>query len=429
MATAGAAVPADARPLPDLRQDWLSAPGAAMAGQGFDVSDRVTNAAGAAARRSSVGYFLSRDSRRSGDDVRIGRRPLPRLRAWAGSVGHKTLTLPADARGRYRLIACADPLQRVRERTERDNCVASPRPLTASGSLAPPNGPPEPPPPSPQPSPAPPPHPPPSHPHTLLAAGDIASCDSHGDEATARLLTDRPGATVATLGDNVYGGATISDFRSCYDPSWGAVRSRTRPAAGNHEYEDPGAAGYFSYFGDAAGPRGKGWYSYDLGAWHVVVLNSNCREVGGCYNGSEQERWLASDLAAHPAKCTLAYWHDPLFTSDAESGRATNTVPLWEDLYAAGAEIVLNGHAHEYERFAPQRPGGAADPRNGVREFVVGTGGKSFSTFGPIAANSERRDNHTFGVISLTLDESGYDWRFLPAGGGGFTDAGSQSCH
>jgi 3',5'-cyclic AMP phosphodiesterase CpdA len=161
-----------------------------------------------------------------------------------------------------------------------------------------------------------------------------------------------------------------------------------------------------------------------------VVLNSNCRAVGGCFAGSEQERWLAADLAAHPAKCTLAYWHHPLFTSDSQTGRATNTQPLWDDLSRAGAELVLNGHAHEYERFAPQRPDGAADPAAGIREFVVGVGGRSFSTFASSpAANSQRRDNSTFGVLELTLGDGSYAWQFLPAEDGGFTDSGTQSCH
>jgi hypothetical protein len=263
---------------------------------------------------------------------------------------------------------------------------------------------------------------------TLLAAGDIASCDSRGDEATAALLHPA-GAAVATLGDQVYGGATLHAFNACYDPSGGFARGRTRPAAGNHEYDASGASGYFAYFGSAAGPPGRGWYSYGLGAWHVVVLNSNCAEAGGCYPGSSQERWLRNDLAQNRVRCTLAYWHHPLFTSDAYTGRATNTTPLWNDLYDAGAELILNGHAHEYERFAPQRPGGAPDPGGGIREFVVGTGGRSLSDFGSTAAHSERRNNWTHGVLRLSLESQAYSWQFLPVAGHSFDDSGVGTCH
>jgi hypothetical protein len=438
VAVAGAGAPADARPLPDLRPIALSAPASATVGESFVAVDRLANTGRGIAGRSTVGYFLSRDGRRDGGDLRLGRRAVKPIGPGGRSVGRKRLTMPADAAGSYRLLACADVLARVRERSERNNCVAAPGLLTAAAFEAPggPNpGPGGPPGPDPGPPPPPPPPPPPApqptpEPPTLLAAGDIASCDSNGDEATAALLADRPGATVATLGDHVYGGATIADFNSCYDPSWGAARTRTHPTAGNHEYDDPGAAGYWAYFGAAAAERGKGWYGYELGAWHVVVLNSNCRAAGGCFKGSEQEAWLAADLAAHPARCTLAYWHHPLFTSDSQTGTAANTRPLWDDLYGAGAELVLNGHAHEYERFAPQRPDGAPDQSTGIREFVVGTGGRSFGAFGTSpAANSEKRDNSTFGVLSLKLGDGAYSWQFIPVAGGGFGDSGAQSCH
>ncbi|MFL5760314.1 MAG: metallophosphoesterase family protein, partial [Thermomicrobiales bacterium] len=204
----------------------------------------------------------------------------------------------------------------------------------------------------------------------LLAAGDIASCSSSGDEATANLLDGLKG-TVATLGDNVYENGSVTDFANCYDPTWGRAKARTKPAPGNHDYNTPGAAGYFAYFGTAAGSPTTGYYSYDLGTWHVIVLNSNISMA----NGSAQENWLTSDLNAHPADCTLAYWHHPRYSSGAEHGSDPMSQAMWQDLYDAGAEIVLSGHDHDYERFAPMDASGAADQANGIREFVVGTGG------------------------------------------------------
>jgi hypothetical protein len=262
----------------------------------------------------------------------------------------------------------------------------------------------------------------------LLAAGDIASCGSSGDEATAKLL-DGVAGTVATLGDNAYRNGSAADFASCYGPSWGRHKSRTRPAAGNHEYLTPGASGYFAYFGAAAGEPGKGYYSYDLGAWHVVVLNSECGQVGGCRAGSAQERWLRADLAASNKRCQLAYWHKPLFTSGREHDNATEMRPLFEALYLANAEVVLSGHNHNYERFAPQNPAGARDVVRGIRQFVVGTGGVSHYEFAAIQPNSEVRNADTYGVLKLTLRATGYDWRFLPVAGKTFTDTGSGTCH
>jgi hypothetical protein len=262
----------------------------------------------------------------------------------------------------------------------------------------------------------------------LLAAGDIGSCDSRGDEATAALLDRLPGS-IATLGDQAYPDGSAADFRACYAPSWGRHRARTRPAAGNHEYHGGNAAPYFAYFGAAAGDASRGYYSYDLGAWHVVVVNSNCSAVGGCQAGAPQERWLRVDLAAHPAACTLAYWHHPLFTSGAEHVGLTAMRPVFQALYDAGAEIVLSGHNHNYERFAPQTPQGVADPTRGIRQFVVGTGGASHYRFGPAMPNSEVRDGTAYGVLRLVLRERGYDWRFVPAEGAAFTDSGTGSCH
>ncbi len=262
----------------------------------------------------------------------------------------------------------------------------------------------------------------------LVAAGDIARCGEPGAAATAALLAELPG-TVATLGDNAYRAGSRRDFADCYEPTWGAEKGRTRPVLGNHEYGTREARGYFGYFGDAAGERGKGYYSYDLGAWHVVALNSNCDEVGGCAAGSPQEQWLRADLAAHPAACTLAYWRHPVFSSGAEHGGEPTVRPLWDALAEAGADVVLGGHEHNYERFAPQAPDGRADEAYGIREFVVGTGGAGHYPIGDPLPNSEARNDDTFGVLALTLRPDGYDWAFVPVSGGAFTDAGSAPCH
>lgn len=261
----------------------------------------------------------------------------------------------------------------------------------------------------------------------LVGAGDIASCDSLGDEATANLLGQIPG-TVFTLGDTVYPDGTAANFAKCYAPSWGRYRARTRPAVGNHDYHTAGAKGYFAYFGAAAGDPTKGYYSYELGAWHIVVINSNCPEVGGCYAGSPQERWLRADLAAHPAFCTLAYWHHPRFSSGTTHGSSQSMGAIWQALYDAGADVVVNGHEHNYERFAPQNPLGKADPTRGIREFVVGTGGDSLYAFGPRLANSEVINGETYGVLKLTLHPTSYDWQFVPEAGKTFTDAGHEAC-
>jgi hypothetical protein len=260
----------------------------------------------------------------------------------------------------------------------------------------------------------------------LLAAGDIGSCSSGGDEATAALLEGLP-ATIAALGDLAYPKGSADDFAYCYDPSWGSFKSTTRPAAGNHDYATPGAAAYFDYWGVAAGLRGAGYYSYELGSWHILVLNSNCRFVA-CGRGSLQETWLRNDLALHRTRCTLAYWHHPLFSSTV--GTATPAVqPLWQALYDAGADLVLSGHAHNYQRFAPQSPSGAADPTRGIREFVVGTGGNSHHPAGLPIPNQETVEDTTFGVLRLTLLETAYLWRFVPRSGDVFADAGAAACH
>ena len=263
----------------------------------------------------------------------------------------------------------------------------------------------------------------------LLAAGDIASCQSRGDRATAKLL-DSISGTVLTLGDEAYPAGTAKEFDECYDRTWGRFKDRTKPVPGNHEYVTPGAAGYFDYFG-GTGARppapvpntrenpgltpDKGYYSYDRGAWHIVALNSECDSVrGGCDRTSPMLTWLKEDLAAHPAPCTLAYWHKPLFTG-GYNGNYAPMRPIWRVLYAAHADVVLN-------------PNGKADPQRGIREFVVGTGGESHAKFRTIPANSQVGNAHTFGVLKLTLHPTSYDWKFVPAGDKTFTDSGSDSC-
>jgi calcineurin-like phosphoesterase family protein len=261
---------------------------------------------------------------------------------------------------------------------------------------------------------------------TIIAAGDIASCDYSADSQTASLLDDERG-TVVALGDNVYPNGSAAQYRDCYRPTWGRHLNRTRPAPGNHEYQTLNASGYFGYFGTRAGARGKGWYAYDRGTWRVYALNSNCTAVGGCRIGSPQQRWLAADLAAHPRDCVLAYWHHPYFSSGFH-GNDTDVRGLWRTLQAAGAEVVLNGHDHDYGRFAPQTWHGLADSTHGIREFVVGTGGAALRPFDSIKPNSQVRNHTTHGVLRLRLHDGMYRWRFLSTGGV-FSDAGTASCH
>ncbi len=261
----------------------------------------------------------------------------------------------------------------------------------------------------------------------LVGAGDIADCGRTQDESTARLL-DAIDGTVMTVGDNAYENGTAAEFANCYEPTWGRHKGRTKPAPGNHEYATPGATGYFGYFGAAAGDPAKGYYSFDVGTWHAVVLNSNCSLVGGCGKTSAQTTWLRSDLAAHPATCTVAIWHHPRFTSTRPAPYGT-VAPLWQALYDNGADLVINGHQHHYERFAPQNPAGGADAAFGIRQFVVGTGGRSLNAFTTPMANSETRNSSTWGVLKLTLHPSSYDFEFVPIAGQTFSDGGSGSCH
>ena len=262
----------------------------------------------------------------------------------------------------------------------------------------------------------------------LVGAGDIADCkDLSGAEATAKLLDKVPG-TVMAVGDLAYPDGSKENF-ACYDKTWGRVKSRTRPAPGNHEFHAAGATPYFDYFGPAAGDPKTGYYSYELGTWHIIVLNSECKDVGGCEAGSPQEKWLRADLAAHPAACTLAYWHKPLFSSGGAHGNDLTVKSLWQALYEANADVIIGGHDHDYERFAPQTPDGGADSHRGIREFVVGTGGKNHRPFAGPKPNSELRDANAFGVLKLTLKPGSYDWQFIPEAGKTFTDAGSDACH
>lgn len=262
----------------------------------------------------------------------------------------------------------------------------------------------------------------------FVGAGDIASCRADdGDDKTAALLDKVPG-TVFTAGDNAYPDGSIQQFRDCYGPNWGRHKARTRPAAGNHEYRTQGAAGYFEYFGAAAGDWGKGWYSFDLGAWHIIVLNSNCDHPGGCGPDSAQVRWLREDIAATPRACTAAIWHHPRFSSGTH-GNNERVQTFWEMLYEAGVDLILNGHDHTYERFAPMNGKGERDDARGMREIVVGTGGAGLYPFLTVKPNSEVRDNKTWGVLKLTLRANSYDWEFVPVEGSTFTDRGTGACH
>jgi hypothetical protein len=263
----------------------------------------------------------------------------------------------------------------------------------------------------------------PNAPPIVLAAGDIAKCEILGGAiATSRLLDRLPG-TVLTLGDNAYETGTPAEFEKCYAPTWGRHLERTRPAPGNHDYLTRNAAGYFGYFGERAGTAGLGYYSFDLGTWHVVSLNSEV-PFG---RRSPQGKWLADDLRAHPVDCVLAYWHTPAFSSGPH-GDNLAVRELWRQLAEAGVDVGLTGHDHHYERFAPMDAKGRADPVNGMRQFVVGTGGGGVYRWKRISPNSEVRDNSTYGVLQLVLLPGRYEWTFVPVEGLKFTDAGTGTC-
>jgi hypothetical protein len=270
----------------------------------------------------------------------------------------------------------------------------------------------------------------------LVGAGDIASCYQENDEATAQLLdatvSNAAGEVVVfTAGDNAYEAGTSEEYEQCYEPTWGRHKIRTRPAPGNHEYATPGGTGYFAYFGLSAGDPSLGYYSFDVAAWHVIVLNTSDHCVAlPCDLGSPQESWLRSDLATHSAFCTLAIWHDPLYSSSARNGGNRYVRVFWEALYEWGADVVVNGHSHNYERFGRQTPSGILDAEHGIREFVVGTGGNGHDHFpGNLIANSEAANDATYGVLKLSLHPSSYDWEFVPEQGGAFADSGSDDCH
>lgn len=270
----------------------------------------------------------------------------------------------------------------------------------------------------------------------MVGAGDIAECMGYADNRTAKLLDGIPG-TVFTVGDNAYPSGKAWQFGLCYGASWGRHKARTRPAPGNHDYLTPGASGYFDYFGTNAGPPGRGYYSYERGGWHVVSLDSNaCGQAGGCGAASPMVSWLRRDLAANPTKCTLAYFHHPLFSSGSEHGDQPQVRPIWEVLYAAEADVVVGAHDHDYERFAPQRPDGTRDAARGIRQFVVGTGGptddwfgETVHGFGEAAPNSEAREAGSSGVLKLTLKPGSYTWEFVSVRGAAYTDSGRGRCH
>ena len=273
----------------------------------------------------------------------------------------------------------------------------------------------------------------------VVAAGDLVcgtgtpagTACKHA--ATAALVSPLAPAAVLLLGDIQYETATLADFNTYFGPTWGAHKAITWPAAGDHEYQSGSPSGYFDYFNGVgvqngrAGDRSKGYYSFDVGAWHLIAINSNCGSIGGCGIGSPQEQWLRADLAANPRACTLAYWHHPRFSSGSH-GNNSSMQAIWQALYDNGADLVLAGHDHDYERFGPQTAAGVLDNSRGLRSFVVGTGGKEKGSFGAIRANSELRSNSSFGLLKLSLHAASYDWQFVPIAGDTLADAGTAAC-
>lgn len=264
----------------------------------------------------------------------------------------------------------------------------------------------------------------------LLLAGDIADCIRSGDDQTADLLDGLEGIVVP-LGDNAYVNGSAAEYRDCYEPTWGRHKARSRPMPGNHDYNTTDATGYYAYFGSAAGDPTKGYYSYTLGTWFVIVINSGKDSPPFIAAGSAQEQWLRAELASHAQQCVLAMWHHPRFTTVLNRDPLRPEVkPLWDALYEYGADLVVNGHDHTYQRFRPQTPDGVADPVYGIRQITVGTGGgEGLYQFAAETENLEVRNNTTWGVLKLTLRAGAYDWRFLPVAGQTFTDSGSGTCH
>jgi hypothetical protein len=260
----------------------------------------------------------------------------------------------------------------------------------------------------------------------VYAAGDLSDCPG-AVPAVVDLIRDSQSPILA-LGDIVHPTGRPEEYANCFDPTWQDVKARLRPVPGNHDYQTPGAVGYYEYFGDRAGDPSRGYYSFNIGWWHIVALNSICGPIGGCQDGSPQIQWLTEDLAAHPTSCTLAYWHHPRFAS-GNGAAVRRTTTLWRTLYEAGVDLVLNGHDHDYERFAPMDPAGRLDGERGIRQFIVGTGGANLTRRERVAENSEVWTNAHHGILELTLHHDGYAWRFLAADGGTVIDRGTGSCH
>jgi hypothetical protein len=270
-------------------------------------------------------------------------------------------------------------------------------------------------------------HTPTPEPILLIGAGDIAYCgpDALGDEATSNILERFHSAEIFTAGDNVSGEGRGAEFRNCFGPTWGQYLDRLHPVPGNHDLETEGGAPFYEYFGEAAGQPGQGYYSYDLGDWHIVGLNSNCDAIA-CGPNSAQASWLREDLAANGSQCTILYWHHPRYSSGI-SGNYGLVSSFWRIALEYGADVVVSGHDHDYERFALQDGDGKADP-DGIRQFVVGTGGSKLRDFGEVKPNSEMRDNSSLGVILFRLFPGRYEWEFIPVEGGTFTDHGEDKC-
>jgi calcineurin-like phosphoesterase family protein len=260
----------------------------------------------------------------------------------------------------------------------------------------------------------------------FIGAGDIANCDpplnGSGARATAAIIDRYPKATVFTTGDHAYQHGSADEFKKCYDSTWGKFKDRTRPAVGNHDLITANGKPYYDYFGEAAGPRNQGYYSYDLGGWHIIALNSAI----DARRGGEQMRWLTDDLTKHKTDCVLAYWHIARYSSGAH-GSDPLMADAWKILYDAGADVVLSSHDHDYERFAPMDDKGKPDEK-GLRSFVVGMGGGGVYEFKKTAPNSEVRNNKAYGVLKLTLKPGKYDWEFLRGMGEMFRDTGSGTC-
>lgn len=378
--------------LDALRETLLGAPPA----EDTTPPSAPANLVATGATQTSVSLSWSAAS----DDVGVSEYRVYRDGALVGTTTATSFTVTG--------LACGTSYQLAVEARDAAGNVSSRSTVTASTSACPPSANP-----------------------VIAAAGDIACAPASSKSSTtchhletSDLLVNKGYARVLTLGDNQYEDGTLSAYQQSYDPSWGRVKSITSPVPGNHEYHTSGASGYYGYFGALAGDPAKGYYSFDVGPWHLIALNSEISHGAT----STQVSWLKSDLAANTSMCTLAYWHKPRFSS-GDHGSDQSFQPFWDALYAANADVVLSGHDHYYERFAPQTPGGAADAARGIRQFVVGTGGKGFYTTFTSEPNSQVHNSNTFGVLELTLRPAEYDWRFVPEAGKTFQDTGTGSCH